>query len=647
MSTSPPRKKMRLPSGLTVKVGELTFCVPRSSVADVPWFQAAANFGERSASVYTLRHDLVSPSSAAWKTVLGQLMDDNLLVVYDLNGLLQIYILYDFFYDGLGNHRHPREYLAFLRKNFPHWNAMDFTYAGLRDLLTLVPLVNLTDAEASPLQCGIDPSQNCKVRDTLFVAPPSTEALRDYIALRDVLLERKDYDLLIRHSVSLRHLPHPEGAFSVYSRPPNTTFHEYLNDKSQKQWDVIRPFLHPNRCVLAGGALVQAHRQNAPWSPCSDIDLWIFERDLMDRIVQHFEDSYDKVYYLTTSSVVTILVADCSCPIQLIFAGKEGTPWLSVHRFDLDYVRAYYDGQALQMLPEAMAAWEVNSVLRSTDTVGSVRLKKAEQKGFLIALTNHRVITESEERLHKYYYPRSNEPHAHELLMLRRVHPTWTVCDTAAEALEAFNGQPFGKSIGRYKRMEVTPQDLSWKMDQLTFGIEQPGKHRNFQHYSCRPTLRVEFKDIRLPFGCTDRFACTNRLENRRVSFNISKTSRTYDFLSGLVDSLIDSHSRKGCHNHAFTNRDSEFGPLFCPKLRLNSKFYDRFGSEIARDDVVPFLIPGVRVDMVVTIARMWIANGLGAGMCSDVESVKIYPPSSVSSQSCLGLLYTAEMGPL
>jgi len=185
-------------------------------------------------------------------------------------------------------------------------------------------------------------------------------------------------------------------------------------------WNVIVSALG-KKCVLAGGAVVWAIFEDITRHPAMDIDLWVSEEETAKAILRALMDSATGyvVCFNDRPSVFTFLTVG-SVPIQIILHQK--TPCEIVTNFDMDYVRAYFDGTSLMMAPEAWRAWNKRAVLCAFPTLTENRIGKAIVKGFQV----DDLIFEnkpSRKSAHRYYLPSAEHTRAYTTYILKSLFP--------------------------------------------------------------------------------------------------------------------------------------------------------------------------------------------------------------------------------
>jgi hypothetical protein len=247
--------------------------------------------------------------------------------------------------------------------------------------------------------------------------------------------------------------------FDVVSRP-----YQYEERLDKLSRGLIKRSMLSNQCVLSGGALITCMFQDidlASMSPDSDIDLWVSDETKLLSVLTHFEKTYENhVRFLKNGPVTTILVDDFDVSIQLIACYGSGfkNPQTSVQdvvfNFDLDYIKAYDDGQNVYVTAECNRAWEERRVSTGFVTNPKSRLDKAREKGFEISKEYESKITFTSEKKSRYdfYYPSSSvldtmckkrrRVDVHETKyvdnLLQKMYPASTIFKRAKDVVDAY-----------------------------------------------------------------------------------------------------------------------------------------------------------------------------------------------------------------
>jgi len=194
-------------------------------------------------------------------------------------------------------------------------------------------------------------------------------------------------------------------------------------------WDWVQTWLGPS-CVWSGGSLA-AVQLGQPFVPGMDLDFWVFDIVLLERILQTLDERLNPyLYYVVHESVITVYV-DATAPIvtpplQFIYAGPDTTPLRIVHNFDLDYLQSYSDGKEIIYTPEALWALTSRTIHYTAPVLSQLRVDKVARHGLKWGCTP--TVTTSSRTLWDYACPDSRwQGRIYQAQVLRRLFPHWTV----------------------------------------------------------------------------------------------------------------------------------------------------------------------------------------------------------------------------
>lgn len=151
----------------------------------------------------------------------------------------------------------------------------------------------------------------------------------------------------------------------------------------------------PKGVIVAGGALVTWTFERTPLQPVrhflqgvvespSDIDLWVFDRQVLQGLVALFEKDPKNQMVIHRRSV-KITRPGIAKPVQIIYWPKR-TPEDLVEDFDIDAVRAYTDGIHRYMHTTCVKAWQKKTVFDCHTPIAGYRISKMFAKGFQVEL---------------------------------------------------------------------------------------------------------------------------------------------------------------------------------------------------------------------------------------------------------------------
>lgn len=217
-------------------------------------------------------------------------------------------------------------------------------------------------------------------------------------------------------------------AFDVVARP-----HQFEDRLCEVSRGLVTCAMLSDTCVLAGGSMVVCMFQdiNIETLPLdSDIDLFVFDENKFISLLRYYESLYEnRVRFLKNGPVTTVLIQDEDVSIQLVacFGSTFKNPQLSaqdtVYNFDLDYIKAYYDGKNVYATAECVRAWDERRVSSGYPVILRSRIDKAHEKGFFVSkeyLHNVTFIPETKSRF-DFYYPTSSMFANHQSKKRRRV----------------------------------------------------------------------------------------------------------------------------------------------------------------------------------------------------------------------------------
>ena len=203
--------------------------------------------------------------------------------------------------------------------------------------------------------------------------------------------------------------------------------------------------------LVAGGSVVTSQLDIPHIRSDSDVDVWVFrqDRDTVLRLVEAIGRACAGTVFVVQDALVTAVCPTWQCSIQIILV-EHAVPWWVVNEFDLDYVKAYADGQQLWVTPECRVAWDTRRVTRlSTPSAKAHRLEKARAKGFEVCLPSKVKIFDDldQNKRWKYFHPALNNPPEHTRTVLRAMWPRATVTLSPAEVAAAYTGRPLHSHI--------------------------------------------------------------------------------------------------------------------------------------------------------------------------------------------------------
>jgi hypothetical protein len=168
-------------------------------------------------------------------------------------------------------------------------------------------------------------------------------------------------------------------------------------DQFQNNWKEItcsafdNDFPWNKNVVVAGGSIVTCLRDDYSFKNesvrYSDIDLFILQQDKTSfvEVIRYFDFKYSNVraFFGLSRSIVTIVIPGLARNFQVILTRHRSIEHLLLH-FDLDYVRAGFDGKQIYFFPECFLAhatmichWNPGQHWNHLH-----RLKKTMKKGF-------------------------------------------------------------------------------------------------------------------------------------------------------------------------------------------------------------------------------------------------------------------------
>jgi hypothetical protein len=340
---------------------------------------------------------------------------------------------------------------------------------------------------------------------------------------------------------------------------------------------LIKGSMLSSQCVLAGGSLVICMFTDIDIKTIpvdSDIDLWVFDETKFSTMLNYFESLYSgHVRFLKNGPVTTVLVDDTGVSIQLVtcFGSTYKNPKLNVqnaiYNFDLDYVKAFYDGTSVYVTSECERAWKERRVSTGFSSIPKSRFDKAREKGFEISKEYEHKVTFIEEKKSRmdFYYPVSDmfahptsDVFAHPTSdmfarlskrrrvdiefesnyvdnLLRKVYPTSTIFKTARDVVTAYEkskSTDLVTNISLYNNVTI-----GWKSVCDNIALAKLGRVST-QH---GPQSRVVLFENPIEYTSeTDTVLYLDFLLDDYVPCRFKTDQKFIDFLSALADFAIN-----------------------------------------------------------------------------------------------------------
>lgn len=184
-----------------------------------------------------------------------------------------------------------------------------------------------------------------------------------------------------------------------------------------------------NNIIIAGGSIAHCLDGQYKYRCCckdggvdfaikySDIDIFILNQDktAFRDVISYFAAN-SRVYFAKQKSLVSIIIQGVTRNVQLIMTKHKSKEEILLKSFDLDYIRAAYDGKKVYYAPECWIAnvtRTCNFMLTNRSWTLESRLSKTLKKGYAIADTielpssiyiEEKAINKSKSSFDKLYY---------------------------------------------------------------------------------------------------------------------------------------------------------------------------------------------------------------------------------------------------
>lgn len=567
----------------------------------IPFFSACTHFKEGSTGVIT-----VSPPNVplhcknVWETWFHHMQNDELYTV-DHNNILYVHNLYTYIYSNDNTQKHMKSLLNYTNELLFQKNITEFTLNGVEQLIAVNEMLEILP-EDNHKPNSSDKSSRLSI---CFSAPRDEKMYDYYIQLGKRLQSMKYYNYASLFEKSIMDLPENISKHSVFKIPEMNSvylFRQKMMNISNGLWHHVEPFINSS-LFWSGGSLVWALmcepiqsstcQSRNPTRPLDmDIDLFCTSPSSALALFQHLEETYNRVYYVASTSVLNIYVDDIRISVQVIFHSDLLNPWQIIHNFDMDYVKVYYDGKQFLCTSDACYALETRTVRKAHPMIKHVRLQKAVEKGFLLDQSIQTLLGTSDQNKHilsksryDYYYPSSSEDLEYNCNALQKFNPFKYIKKTYKDLQQFCEFSRMDDSKRRnfydpnprnvYYNNILTSDEIYKHFDKLSLPSASNTERRypNFYMIKLSHTIRFVIKFAHVSSdSCDENFVIFVDSKNeflndlRQLERVVENLCRTYELMTTAnrdlyFQSKINSRNEDYCYLSMKVNNTTKFVP--------------------------------------------------------------------------------------
>lgn len=333
-----------------------------------------------------------------------------------------------------------------------------------------------------------------------FYLPDDESDLAAYLRLGSALRGFADEEYWIRWSRSVLSVPDPcmaRWALVSLSSAKKEQVEACLG-KWMGGFDMAA-CLRRHAAVLAGGALVAALCcPDAALPPDSDIDVWVLGKKLKTLLsmVQDVLVAFPDCVVVLRGPIVQLVCPRWTAALQFIFTDAV-YPWLITHHFDMDYVKAYFDGESVFQHPECAVAWRDAQVTRMrTGSIEQRRIDKAQEKGFAVRVPEGtHVFPHHASKRHRYFRPHPDDPWEYVQAVWRALWPGCDVVRTWPEVVASFRGCVFRVGSNSVANQRQRARDTQGSVIQMLDDVQVLAGHSWRQSFD----VQSNFEFHRIP----------------------------------------------------------------------------------------------------------------------------------------------------
>jgi hypothetical protein len=439
------------------------------------------NFAESKQRLFIMDKSVCLVDSV-WKTLFQTLQSFSFgmeKIDYDKNHLLETYQLYDYICVENDNPLFHK-FITKLKKDWETFTVSDFTFEGLTSLFHLCAQQPHQFSSDSIICCTNQ--IHCDFIKNQIIQPFDDTDCSDLEKWK-IVADSCDRLFWYEYPTHIHE--------AMMKRTITKSMHTFMR-RRLVAWDFIYGQLGRS-CIWAGGSLVGAlinntieekEKENLEGSSFlledSDVDIWIFSRDLLKLILEVLQHKYKNlVYFVQRGSVITVLFDKTlqSLPLQLIYMGPrdEEEQFRFFRQFDMDYTRCFCTGTTIYMMPECVLSHQTKKVYKTRSLIKESRHKKTLKKGF--TFEGKFSIIPSKTAPQESFYPDSRIfSLPYNLVILKKFHPFCTVT-TDIQDLTIEEIKDFGKN---YSSHSIPIENVESLIDQLDILNIRP-VHRDMQ----------------------------------------------------------------------------------------------------------------------------------------------------------------------